>query len=225
MAEATSPPGYRWDCRHTQSSSDPACCVEMLSSRVLCPMPYFPMNWSVWAQYCNGIVQMCIWASLSIVRHWNDVYNFIRATQVVQKSTQLALSLPHNPKLPSPVGTPVSCSSHPVFSGSIFWFGDMVWLSLWMGLEERVLCFHPETQVNQEAKAGLQHRVEDTINSLPSPKAAECDEHAIICNWRAFTIAWHGHNWPSDWGTSQHFVSCASPIRMSLLCKLEEMGN
>lgn len=38
MAEGMSPPGYRWDCRHTQSSSDPACCVEMLSSRVLCPM-------------------------------------------------------------------------------------------------------------------------------------------------------------------------------------------
>lgn len=105
--------------------SAPECCV-----------PCHTYQWWVWAQNCNGTAQMCIWTSLSIVRHWHDIYSFIRATQIVQKSTQLALSFPHKPSQ-----TPFS-SSHSIvllFMGCTLRLTFLVWViwfdcNSWRGL-------------------------------------------------------------------------------------------
>lgn len=180
MAEGTSPGTLK-------SNSDPACCVEMLSSRVLCPMPYFPMGWWIWAQYCNGTAQMCIRTSLSIVRHWRDIYNFIRATQIVQKSWTLLL--PHKPSQTlfssrdfSREQTPLSCSPWSIFSGWLFWFG---WFNLTAILEggyKREYCVSIHRDTSKSSSTGRSTAQSREHKSLPSSNMAECDQCAITCN-------------------------------------------
>lgn len=61
MAGGMSTAGYRRGCRRTQCSSDLADCAEplaeILSTTASCPMLYFPMDWSIWAQYCSDKAQ------------------------------------------------------------------------------------------------------------------------------------------------------------------------
>lgn len=163
---------------------------------------------------------MCIRTSLSIVRHWRDIYNFIRATQIVQKSWTLLL--PHKPSKIlfssrdfSREQTPLSCSPWSIFSGWLFWFG---WFNLTVILEggyKREYCVSIHRDTSKSSSTGRSTAQSREHKSLPSSNMAECDQCAITCNWTGFIIAWPGHNWPR---VTEALLSTLSPMPDPFSC-------